>query len=758
MRFGTAVGQMAMIGGHLYDRDAGILVEERASRFGRDSRRGSLYVLVELAGQAASRDIIAERMASAMRDVYYGQRHSVTAGLQQAIREANTLLFDENQHSVPGEQMTAGVSCAVLRDKDLFIAQAGPAALYVAHQQNVSRYPEVSPWLDDIVWEEADAAPLGTQRQVRVDLFHARLTTGDTILLVDSDLARRAPPEAWRDILIATPLEAALQGLLAMSAGSDLSSLIVRLGKEGSGNVTVRATVPAGVQVPEPLPSAASGQVAREQVASEYAARAQAAYAQAAREQAAQQQVDQGTGQTPVSKRARTAGLALAASGAAFLTFVKRMAPSPPKPRETPRRQTVTGESSGKRGKRRQRDASPGRPRSAALQKLLLGIAIVIPLIVAGVVAFTVIQRGQTRQDELEGLWLNAQDRWTQAQATSDRATIRSLLTEAEESLDRLLVRRPDHADALNLRGRIKARLEESNQVRRVRWEGELVTYPKGAKLSRVVVEGIHVFVMDQDDDRVYYHRLDEFQQALLPETRDTVLVHKGDRVGDVLVGDLVDMVWMPVGSGRQKAGLLILDSDGHLLEYDPGTGELTSLRVAASETWKFPQFLDSHSGRLYLLDPTANQIWRYQPTLDGYSEPPEEWLQSAIDLAGVRDMAIGDSVYLLYADGVIRKLSTGKADAFDVSDWDSPPRAPTAIFTRPPNDAQWVYVADAGNNRIVQSSKAGQFRRQFRLDDGSEAEANDALAGVTSLFVDEIGGRAYFLSGKSLYMLILPE
>jgi hypothetical protein len=744
---------MAMIGGHLYDRDAGILVEERASRFGRGRRRGNLYVLVEVTGQSAGREVITERMASAVRDVYYGQRHSVTAGLQQAIREANTLLHNENQHSVPEEQMTAGVSCAVLRDDDLFIAQAGPAALYVAHQQNVTRYPEVSPWLDDVVWEDADAAPLGTHRQVRVDLFHARLTTGDTILLVDSDLARRAPPEAWHDILIATPVEAALDGLLAMSAGSDLSSLIVRLGKEGSGNIAVRPTVPAGVQGPEPLPAAAAGQLAREQVAQEHAA-----HDQAAREQTAQQPVDQRTAQAPVGERARPAGQSLAAAGAAFLIFVKRMVPSPPKPWETPRRQAVAGESSGKKGKRRQRDASPGQPRSAALQRLLLGIAIAIPLIVAGVVAFTVIQRGQNRQAELEGLWLNAQDRWTRAQATSDRATIRALLAEADESLDRLLAHRPDHADALNLRGRIKARLEESTQVRRVRWESELMTYPKGAKPSRVVVEGVHVFVMDRDDDKVYHHRLDEFQQALLPETRDTVLVQKGTQAGDILVGDLVDMVWMPVGTGRQKAGLLILDSDGHLLEYDPGTGELTSLRVAASETWKFPQFLGSHSGRLYLLDPTANQIWRYQPTLDGYSEPPEEWLQSAIDLVGVKDMGIGDSLYLLYANGDIHKLSTGKPDAFDISDWDSPPRAPTAIFTRPPNDAQWVYVADAGNNRIVQCSKAGQFRRQFRLDDSSEAGASDALAGVTSLFVDEIGGRAYFLSGKSLYMLILPE
>ncbi len=124
----------------------------------------------------------------------------------------------------------------------------------------------------------------------------------------------------------------------------------------------------------------------------------------------------------------------------------------------------------------------------------------------------------------------------------------------------------------------------------------------------------------------------------------------------------------------------------------------------------------------------------------------------------GVRDMAIGDDILLLYADGAIQKLSGGMPVTFDISDWDTPPQGATAIFARPPNDTQWVYVADPGNNRIVQVSKDGHFKRQFRLAETQGEGSNDALASVTSLFVDEIGGRAYFLSGNSLHMIILPS
>jgi hypothetical protein len=263
---------------------------------------------------------------------------------------------------------------------------------------------------------------------------------------------------------------------------------------------------------------------------------------------------------------------------------------------------------------------------------------------------------------------------------------------------------------------------------------------------------------MDRHNGRVYHHQLDEeLQRTLKSETKDRVLVSKGDQVDGVLVGDLVDMTWMPVGPNRQRASLVILESGGTLLDYDPTTGELLPLRVAATDRWQFPELIGSHSGRFYVLDTSANQIWRYDPTPDGYSGEPYEWLQEEIDLAGVVDMAIGDSIYLLYADGQIRRLTVGESDTFDTADWDTPPRNASALFTRPPEETQWLYVGDRGNSRIVQSGKEGTFRQQFRLADTQIAENGDPLAQITNLFVDEIGGHAFVLSGNKLYLLILP-
>jgi hypothetical protein len=256
----------------------------------------------------------------------------------------------------------------------------------------------------------------------------------------------------------------------------------------------------------------------------------------------------------------------------------------------------------------------------------------------------------------------------------------------------------------------------------------------------------------------VYHNQLDSQQQALLPNTPDAVLVSRGQQVGNLVVGDLVDMAWVPAGEGRQQAGLVILESNSGLLQYDPSTGQTTALAVAATDSWQLPKLVGSYFGRFYVLDSTANKIWRYQPTADGYSAPPVDWIKAEADLKGVRDMAIGDSIYLLYADGTISRFTTGEPDTFDIIGWDAPPKNPAALFARPPDEVKSLYLADNGNSRIVQCGLDGVFERQFRLVDTTAGSGGDALSAVTSLFVNEISGHAYFTSGQDLYLIVLPE
>lgn len=733
MRVKTTTGQMAMVGGDLRDQAGGILVEERSVGFARGRDRGYLYVLVDVSGEEAGRDIIAGQLAGVVRDVYYGWRGSVTAGLQQALREANSLLFDENRNSLPGDRRTAGVSCVVLRGGDLFVGQVGPTAVYLAHKGQVTRFPDVSPWLDGIPPEDMEAAALGERRDVNVLLFHAQVEEGDTLLLVESDLAHHASPHKWPSILNRTTIGAVLDGVQVAGEGSDLSALVVMLGGERSEAKTV-----------QPVPANGAPRVSEPPSPSTV------------------EQFPLWLSQLRLGERLgtviRAVSVALAGIWASLLGLLRRLVPGQGGLAEAGSRQPAVARRSDKMPKRAPRTRKKSRAPGEHLQKILLGVAVAIPLIVAIVVLVVFLQRGQAQRAELEALWQDASAYWDQAQVSSEPTVARTLLIKAETSLEQLLERQPDHAEAVELQKKVEARLDVINRVQRVSWIAELRGYPAGADLTRVVVKGVHVFVMDRHNNKVYHHQLDETQKALIPDLTDPVLLSKGDQVGETLVADLVDMVWMPTGPGRQKEALLILESGGTLIEYDPTTGELLSLRVADSTAWTFPELVGSYYGRFYVLDSAANEIWRYQPTVDGYSAPPDRWLQAEVDLIGVEDMAVGNSIYLVYADGKLRKLSAGQPDMFDISDWDMPPNRPSAIFTRPPEETQAVYVADPGNSRIVQSDKEGNFERQFLLADPQVAEGGDPLSGVTSLLVDERIGHAYFLSGQGLYLIILPD
>lgn len=779
----TTVGQVSLVDGGLHGPSGSILVDEQATRFWRKRGRGNLYIVTDLSGPSMGRDIITAQLSHAMRQAYFGWRGSVTAGLRQAIVEANTLLLEENHQSLPGEQRSAGVSCVVLRGDDLYVAVAGPAAVYLLQGEHVTRFPDESPWLDDLPLGQAEVAALGERHDLKIELFHSKVGLDDTVLLANGDLARNVAPGTWSGVLSRTPINAVLEDLLAVGRGLDLLVLVVRLAEEEVGRVRIQPEVPraaspmlhrrperveAQPEVQETVPA-----ILRRTVEAALIEEVETVQVQPetwedvpalprARAEPVWEQVSAWVAELRLGERLQTLGQALVAIvvalGAGLLSLLKGFVPgrSDREPASSQRSPVVR--TSAKVSRQRPRAKRVAAAHKDSVQRLLVGVAIAIPLIVAVIVIVTWLQRGQAQRGELEALWQQANIHWQQAQIVGDQQTLRTHLTDADQFLQQYLERQPDRAEVIDLQKRVQARLDVINQVKRISWVGELNTYPANANLSRVVVQGAHVFVMDRQNGQVYHHQLDEqLQKALDPDTLETVLVSRGDQLGGVVVGDLVDMVWMPTGPDRQKASLVILESGGAILDYDPATGQLVPLRVAASETWQFPRLVGSHSGRFYLLDPSANKIWRYDPTPDGYSDPPLDWLQTAVDLAGVVDMSIGDSIHLLYADGGMQKFAGGMPDPFDISDWDTPPQNPSAIFTRPSEETRWIYVADRGNSRIVQSSKEGQFKQQFRLADVQAAENGDALAGATSLFVDEIIGHAYLLSGQELYLLILP-
>ena len=119
------------------------------------------------------------------------------------------------------------------------------------------------------------------------------------------------------------------------------------------------------------------------------------------------------------------------------------------------------------------------------------------------------------------------------------------------------------------------------------------------------------------------------------------------------------------------------------------------------------------------------------------------------MDLTGAVDIAIDGFIYVLYADGTIRKFEGGVPIEFQVTELDKPMNRATAIYAAPDEEAQFIYVADAGNKRVVQLNKDGRFVRQFKPRDEESVDFNT----LRSIFVDELGGKLYLLNDSALYV-----
>lgn len=735
IRLKTAIGHLSIVDGVAQERAENVLVIEPSPLVPLGRGKGNLYALVEVAGEGMERDELGRLLLETINKEYFRAPGGITAGLRQAIKAANAQFFRENRDRPTAERLIGGVSCVALRENDAYIGQAGPALVYAAHKGELTRYPETSPWLDLPLpqWvDEGYAVPLGVRREVDIDLFHCRVQPGDTIVLAETTLAQMAGQDRIARAVVYQEVDRVLAHLKRLAGGRDCSALVIEIlaaAEEAEAEILEEEMEPF-VEV-ERFMERARPERERRPVGPSALERV------TTMGEPLTSRLDW-VGLLRGLGRGLMAGLAILGIGAAAL--FRRILPGVETPEQVPAR----------------RVAQARRPRATAEargSKVMVALAIAIPLIVALFVGVIYLQWGKAREARFVELMEQAKTRHTLALTASDKPTARRLLQEAQGLLTEAQTLKPEDPAVGGLQGEIQATLDKINNVVKLYWIGALQKYDDpGSNPSRVIVSGIDVYVLDKGTDRVYKYLLNEVGDGLQDLDVDHVLLRKGDQRGDIVMSDLVDMVWMAVGGGRQTSNLLVLESGGSLLEYDPTFG-LTVLPVGDKGQWRYPQLVGSYFGNFYLLDSQSNQIFKYLPTADGgYSNPPETWFQIDVDLAGVVDMAIDGYIYLLYADGRILKFMGGELAPFEQTELDEPLRGPTAIFTSPDEETKFLYVADAGNRRIIQFSKEGQFIRQFKA---AEAGVFDQLK---SLYVDEIGSKFYILSGNTLYMANIPE
>ena len=718
--------------------------------------KGHLFILVEAQGQIPRLEVVEKQLVALARDAYYLASGGIAASLRRAVQVVNLWLFQQNNAASQNKHILAGLVAVVVRDDDLFLAQVGPAALFSAMNRFVYRYPETSDWLDSPQADQGEVGlpALGMYQYVDPLISHLQIKAGDIVIMTDGRLARQLSLADISQALRGQNVSAISQRLTHIIPQPHGSAMIIQViaadtpakqpVRQSVEKELVEAGAPKGkgfnFSIPhifprsdastgtKPAPPQADDRLSFEQDNAEGPTSAKGDQA--------------GLSTSWLTQVFRNIGMAVLGSvallGSGLHTILKLVLP-------------------GSQGEPKASQKAGAKASSAPLKQpsytALKYVAIGLPLIILIVTLLMYWYRGYNREQEYAAMISTAQQKFTAAQSASPETAV-SLLAQAESELNQAATIKEGQSEIEALQTNIITRRDELGQVERLYYIPELYRYPDpGSQLRRVVIQGVEVYVLDTGLDRIFRHTLDDLGDALLPDTDNPVLLQRGQDLENVIVGDMVDMVWMPAAGGRQTSDLLIMTRDG-LWEFNPDWGA-SPIPISGVELWQSPVAVSTYAGNFYLLDNQASLLHRYRPTLAGYEDPSESYFADPglVDLSNAVDMTIDGHIYLLYRHGEIKKFLGGEPALFQLTGLDIPLNNPTAIYTAPDDQAQYLYVADAGNQRIVQLTKDGQFIRQFkpRLED--EAIFND----LRSIYVDEISGKMFILNGSSLYAPNIP-
>jgi len=726
--------------------------------------RGQLYVLVEVPQGAPAPQSLLGEVIRTLTNTYYSVSGSITRGLRLALLTVNDLLFEQNLRADSEHRIALGLNCVLVRDHDVYIGQVGPALVSLVRQGELQRFPSDSIWLRSESPGPFDLnrePPAGLRRDVEPELSHVTLSEGDVLILSTTALARMAAVEDLSRAVTYTGSESVRGNLEALAAGRDLSAVVIEClrAHQDAGprreSPIERTQEPAQKPVAADLPRAEVSEPLPEQVVEPQPAEEEEApaYPEVEAVEAEEEESLPEEEATSVSQESGAPQSGLGGLRSSLDQSTERI-----------RRgaedllQRVLPDSLPERPAEPQ---EPGRALSLG-GRALVTVSLAIPLVMVFLVVMARVQYERTLREQFISLQAEAQAQYEQATNAGDKSVQRESLHLALDTTEDGLALRPGDDTLSSLQRRINHQLDELDVVERLPHFWQLVELQEDEEAaptdsSRIVLEGISVFVLHRGSDRVYRFLLNDVGDALQPVDTNAILVQKGELRGGVRLGDMVDITWMEAGGQRSLSTFMALERGGSLLAYDPQQG-IDVLPVANSDMWLKPQAIGGYQGNLYILDPLLNRILKFVPADNAYTSPPTDYLSSQLDvnLTGAVDMAIDGNLYVLFADGQIKKFLKGEPQPFTMAGLPSPMRSPTTIFVsgaKRPDAEGFVYVTDTGNERILQFDKEGNYIRQFRTNAGEPQ-----MKGLRGVYVDENKGRMLILSGKTLWLCDLPR
>jgi len=389
--------------------------------------------------------------------------------------------------------------------------------------------------------------------------------------------------------------------------------------------------------------------------------------------------------------------------------------------------------------------------------RMLMAIAILLPVIIAVGVGVVYIQRGRNQQyqDYLDRARLEAGLARTSADQLAAKPhweTALQWLTQA----DRVY---PGQADSAALHREAQAAVDLVDNVQRLNLQ-ELVPagFGSGAQITQLVVQGTEVYALDSSRQAVYRTTLGADGKYAIDRNFQCQL----GVVGSVVIKRIVAITWLDTPNIVGEPALMALDVDGHLMYCKPdGTPPEASTLIEPDTGWKTPKGIQLYADRLYVFDPGSNDIWSYDRVGGVFSERPKSYFTGQVlDLSNATTFTIAQGeVYILRADGRLtyctRDVATSQTNCIENSLFsDSRPghasgdhlddvSGAVALFYDPPPEPS-LYLVDTASSGVYQLSLKLVLQKVFK--------SGSVLPGsITSVAIGP-NKEVYISSGNNIY------
>jgi hypothetical protein len=683
------VGHLNIVGGRAISAaPPGAVVEVAPAKAARGREADTFFTLVLPAGQHVAPASFYENMAQLAADKYFESAGSVTAALREVLTYLNQNLAEHNRQT-PDRPFLAEMACAVLRGEDLIIARCGGAVAALWQEGEMIVLP--------VDGSEPPGQPIGAAHAPDIRFTRHKIDGGSRLVLGDSHLGQLNPERV-----------AAALGEL----GLDLA--LVRMRENAMLALTLLAVefVPPDVPSPQPVPEGESSTAVQQAVRSAETGKKAGARAPSAS--------GVGFGLVVITRAfggvAGAVGRALGLMGSGI---DRTFGPDP-------------------EGQKRWFQ-SP----------LVTGAAVFIPVLIVGLVV--ALWLGGTGQTEYELCLTEAKDLAGIARSvpSSNPDNLRAAWTAVVGSSTRCLTLRPGDEEARNLQREGQGVIDQLSQI--TRRDAVMLDNLPDAQFTRLLLEGLDIFVLDASRHRVYTTTLNPDGLSLTAKLRPILDMNRGATVDGYPVGDLVDIAF-----STASESLYALDRNGVLItcrRRQIQNCEAEQLRDP--EIWQDPVAMTvwGPNDRIYILDTPANQIWRYDYTGGAYtgSNPyfdgaNQGALQFAVDFKIDRD----GRVFVLRSDGVVIEYFRAQIQEFRLGGFPpgQEPVSGQSLMVDEDPIGRAMYVTSQEGQVIHEMTLGGTFSANIKATDET---LFSALGSVASNPAQDL---VYAASGNAIFVI----